>query len=98
MGTERIAVDVELTAESPGRLRAILSGYESAIFDRRFAAVIYVCDDPTVARGVERAARQVGIDRRHFRLWMLDDLQRQTRELAAGPSCEPVRDQQGATA
>lgn len=97
MGAGPVAVEVELTVKSPGRLRAILSGYENAIFDRRFAAVIYVCDDPAVARGVERAARQVGIDQRRFRLWTLDDLQRQTRELAAGPICEPVRDRQGAT-
>lgn len=94
MGAGPIAVEVELTAKSPGRLRAILSGYENAIFDGRFAAVIYVCDDPAVARGVGRAARQVGIDRRHLRLWTLDDLKRQTRELAAGPTFEPVRDRQ----
>lgn len=91
MGTGRVAVEVELTAKSPGRLRAILSGYENAIFDGRFVALIYVCNDPAVARGVKRAAREVGIDRRRFRLWTLNGLQRQTRELANGPTCAPMR-------
>jgi len=87
-----VAVEVELTAKSPGRLRTILSGCEHAIFDRRFAAVIYVCDNPAVARGVRRVARQVGIEQSRFRLSRRDGLQRQTRELATGPTCAPMRD------
>jgi len=49
----------------------------------RLAGVVYVCDDPGVARGVERAARQVRLDERHLRFWTLEDVQRQVRDLAA---------------
>lgn len=59
--------------------------------------VVYVCADARVAGGVERAARRVGLSDRRLRIWMLDDFQRQTRELVTGPTCEPVRDIQGAT-
>ena len=83
LGDTRAAVEVELTAKSPSRLRAILHGYVAQSHAGRLAAVFYVCDDRSVARGVARAARHVGMSKRNFRLLLLEDVQRHVRELAA---------------
>lgn len=55
-GGSRVAVEVELTAKAPARLRAILAGYSHQIHSGALDRVVYVCDDPLVAGGVARAA------------------------------------------
>jgi len=53
----RIAVELELTQKSPGRLEKIMRRY---VADRRIDAVVYLVDDPRVARGVLAAAARAG--------------------------------------
>lgn len=78
---KRVAAEVELTAKSPRRLRAILAGYESQVFAGRLAGVVYVSDHPAVLRGIERAAAATGPTRAHLRIMSLTDVQAQVREL-----------------
>jgi hypothetical protein len=54
----RIAVELELTRKGRTRLEKILTGYA---VDRRIDAVLYLTDDPSVARGVEASASRLGI-------------------------------------
>lgn len=82
IGGRRLAIEVELTAKSPSRLRAILAGYENELDAGRFAGLIYVVDDVGVRRGVERAARQSGLRRDQFRIWAFHDVQDRVRSLA----------------
>jgi hypothetical protein len=64
-GGSRVAVEVELTARAPARLRAVLAGYRHRIQTGALERVVYVCDDPLVARlwlpkdelGLERTER-----------------------------------------
>jgi DNA-binding MarR family transcriptional regulator len=53
----RVAVELELTAKGPRRLENILRRY---LADRRIDAVLYLVDDPLLARHVESAAARVG--------------------------------------
>lgn len=63
----RVAVEVELTAKAPARLRGILAAYEDRVHAGGLAGVVYVYDEELVARGVRRAAAQVGLREGVFR-------------------------------
>jgi hypothetical protein len=54
----RIALELELSSKGRTRLESILSAYGA---DPRIAGVVYLVQSQTVARGVERAARKVGV-------------------------------------
>jgi hypothetical protein len=56
-GGHRVAVELELTIKSRARLEQILTRY---VADRRIDAVLYLVDDPSVAREVSRAAARAG--------------------------------------
>ncbi len=81
----RVVVEVELTAKAPARLYAILAGYERQLQAGGLDGVAYVCDDVRVSRAVERAARQVGLGDRVFRLFALSQIVTDARDLAAPP-------------
>lgn len=83
VGGVRVAVEVELTAKAPARLRAILSAYEDRIYAGQLARVAYVYDDELVARAVRRAAVRVGLRDDVFGLVPLDRVIAETRSLAA---------------
>jgi len=57
----RVALELELTPKSRTRLETILAGYGA---DPRFDGVVYLVQSATVARGVQAAARRVGISER----------------------------------
>ena len=78
----RIAIEVELSAKAPRRLRAIVAGYEAAIADGQLAGVVYVCDRADVLAGVRRAAAHAGLSSQRLRTRTLADVQREVRELA----------------
>lgn len=77
----RVAVEVELTAKAPTRLRAILSAYEDRIAAGALAGVAYVCDDERVDHAVRRAAAYVGLRDDVFRLMTLSQVVVETRVL-----------------
>lgn len=54
----QIAVELELSAKSTGRLRQIMRAYAS---DHRITAVLYLVPDAAGARRIESAARRTGI-------------------------------------
>lgn len=78
----RLAVEVELTAKAPARLRAILSGYEHQIRAGALDGVVYVCDDPLVERAVQRAAGHAELGDRVFRQIALSQIIAEARALA----------------
>ena len=80
-GGQRVAIEVELTAKAPARLRSILYGYEAQIAQRRLAGVIYITTHPGVRRGIERAAAAAGLAGGEIRIQSLDEVQTKTREL-----------------
>ena len=82
MGTDRLAIEVELTAKSPSGLRAILAGYQALLDAGRLAALIYVTDHDGVRRGVERAPARVGLPADRFRIWSLTDVRAEVQRLA----------------
>jgi hypothetical protein len=53
----RIAVELELSLKGRGRRERILGGYAA---DARFDAVLYLVEDPVVARAVQASARRLG--------------------------------------
>lgn len=57
----RVAVEVELHAKAPIRLRAILRGYRALIDVGSVSAVTYVTDRPDVRALVERQAQAAGL-------------------------------------
>ena len=77
-----VAVEVELSAKAPRRLRAILAGYDHAIRDGAFDAVTYVTMHDGVAAGLSRARRQAGPRDGGFNLIRLEDVRAQVRDLA----------------
>lgn len=79
----RLAVEVELMAKAPARLRGILSGYEGQLHAGALDGVVYVCDDPLVARALQRAVSQVGLRAEGFRQVALSQIEADARELAA---------------
>ena len=54
----RVAIELELTPKSRTRLERVLSGYGA---DPRIDAVVYLIENPAIARSLERAARKVGV-------------------------------------
>jgi hypothetical protein len=87
----RVAIEVELTAKTPTRLKAILGGYEVQVAAGRLAGVVYVTDHPGVRRGIERAAASAGLAVPQLRLWSLEDLKAETRQLGlAGRDVRPT--------
>jgi hypothetical protein len=54
----RIAVELELSAKGGTRREKILAGYGS---DPRFDAVLYLVDQPALARAIRTSARRLGI-------------------------------------
>lgn len=80
-GGQRVAIEVELTAKAPARLRSILYGYGAQIAQRRLASVIYITTHPGVRRGIERAAEAAGLAGGDLRIQSLDEVQTKTREL-----------------
>ena len=76
-----VAVEVELTAKAPRRLRAILAGYDHAIRDGAFDAVTYVTTHDGVAAGLGRARRQTSFRDGDFPLLRLDAVRQRAREL-----------------
>jgi hypothetical protein len=59
---QRVAVEVELHAKAPARVRAILRGYRGLIDQGALSAVSYVADRPDVVALVEREARAARLD------------------------------------
>jgi hypothetical protein len=57
-GGQRIAFELELTHKSRTRLETIIAGYAS---DRRIDAVVYLVENPAIARKVQRAAASYGV-------------------------------------
>ncbi len=60
-GGRRIAVELELTPKSGARREKIIRGYAA---DRRIDAVLYLVEDPRIARSVAATARRFGFERR----------------------------------
>jgi hypothetical protein len=57
----RIAVELELTPKNRTRREKIIGGYAA---DARIDAVLYLVEDPRIARAVQATARQFGFERR----------------------------------
>jgi hypothetical protein len=57
----RIAVELELTPKSRTRREKIVGGYAA---DARIDAVLYLVDDPRIARAIQATARRFGFERR----------------------------------
>ena len=77
-------VAVELSHKAPRRLRAILTGYEHAIFHGRLlGGVLYVSDRPDVLAAIERAAARTGVPADHLRTRLLADVLTDVRRLGA---------------
>jgi hypothetical protein len=55
----RIAIELELTGKPRARRESILSGYG---VERRIDAVVYLVDNPAVARAVSASARRLGLE------------------------------------
>lgn len=80
----RVAVEVELSHKAPGRLRAILAGYEAEVSAGRLGGgVLYVSDRPDVLVAVELAARRVGLPPGSLRTRPLAAVQDEARRVAA---------------
>jgi hypothetical protein len=58
-GGHRIAIELELSGKQRSRRESILAGYG---VDRRIDAVVYLVDDPAVARSVSASARRLGLE------------------------------------
>jgi hypothetical protein len=58
-GGHRIAIELERSGKERARRDSILSGYA---VDRRIDAVVYLVDDPAVARAVSASARRLGLE------------------------------------
>lgn len=56
----RIAIELELSSKGRRRRHQIVGGYAS---DRRIDAVLYLVEDPRIAREVQSAARRFGFER-----------------------------------
>lgn len=54
----RIAIELELSSKGRARREGILAGYAA---DARIDAVLYLCADASVARGIRSSAARVGI-------------------------------------
>jgi DNA-binding transcriptional ArsR family regulator len=84
MGSQRVAIEVELSLKAPRRLEAILCGHEQAITSGRIAGgVIYVCDRADVLTAVTRAAERAALPSQRFRLRRLVDVQAEVRGLTS---------------
>ena len=57
----RIAVELELSSKGNRRREQILGGYGA---DARIDAVLYLIENPSLARAIERSAERVGVDHR----------------------------------
>ena len=57
----RIAVELELSSKGQGRRHKIIGGYAA---DPRIDAVLYLVEDPRIARAVQATARRFGFERR----------------------------------
>jgi hypothetical protein len=57
----RIAVELELSSKGNRRREQILGGYGA---DGRIDAVLYLVENPALARAIERSAERVGVDDR----------------------------------
>jgi hypothetical protein len=57
----RIAVELELSSKGPRHREGILAAYGA---DARIDAVLYLVDNPSLARAIERSAERVGVDDR----------------------------------
>jgi hypothetical protein len=82
-GQRVIAIEVELSAKAPRRLRAIRTGYDDAIRNGAFDAVTYVTTRDGVAAGLGRARRHTNLCDADFNLLRLDDVCERVRDLAA---------------
>ena len=89
-GGSRVAVEVELTAKAPARLRAILAGYSHQIQTGALDRVVYVCDNPLVARGVARAAARTRLGPDALRQVELSEVIADVR-IEAGKRPTPMR-------
>lgn len=80
----RVAIEVELTAKSVHRTRAIMAGYEDRLHFGHLDGPVYITEHPGVTKLIDRAASRAGIthpDR--FRIMNLAEMKDETRLLAA---------------
>lgn len=85
-----MAVEVELTGKATARLRAILAGYRHQIQTGALERIVYVCDDPLVARGAARAAARTGLGPEELRQVELSEVIADVR-LEAAERRTPMR-------
>lgn len=83
IGSRRVAIEVELSHKAPRRLRAILTGYATAVARGHFdGGVLYISDRSDVLAAVQRAAVRSGVPSDRFRTRTLEDVVGEVRTLA----------------